>query len=138
MFKQFSGFSKMLLILGAIGLFSIVFSAITGRSACLIYSFIGVPCPSCGMTRAFLSLFRGDLSAALSNHPLFIIILLTPGIFLLKGLSEKKRSFLFCIIAAVFLVVWLLRLYLYFPHTDPFTLNQKAVIPMIIDFLKHV
>lgn len=32
--------------------------------------FLGIRCPGCGMTRAFLALARGDWAAALHFHPL--------------------------------------------------------------------
>ena len=37
-----------------------VFSYI-GDIGCLIRRFIHIPCPTCGMTRAFLSLIKGDI-----------------------------------------------------------------------------
>lgn len=30
---------------------------------CVIYSFTGIPCPTCNMTRALLSLLKGDIYA---------------------------------------------------------------------------
>ena len=44
-----------------------------------------LPCPGCGMTRAWLSLLHGDLSAAFRFHPFFwavpvlLVFLLTDG-----------------------------------------------------------
>ena len=34
----------------------------------------GVPCPGCGMTRAYLHLFEGDIQGAFYFHPLFWLI----------------------------------------------------------------
>lgn len=37
--------------------------------------FFGVPCPGCGLTRATLLLFSGDVAAALRMHPLVLVLL---------------------------------------------------------------
>jgi Protein of unknown function (DUF2752) len=37
---------------------------------CPMASSFGIPCPGCGLTRATLALFHGDLRAALHFHPL--------------------------------------------------------------------
>ncbi len=36
---------------------------------CLFHRLTGLDCPGCGMTRAFLSLLRGDVPGALHLHP---------------------------------------------------------------------
>jgi len=37
---------------------------------CPLRRFAGLPCPSCGLTRAFAHLAKGEWSAALRDHPL--------------------------------------------------------------------
>lgn len=37
---------------------------------CLLRRMTGVPCPTCGMTRAFVAMGRGDVVAAARHHPL--------------------------------------------------------------------
>jgi hypothetical protein len=39
-------------------------------SVCLFRNATGIPCPGCGMTRAFALLARGEWRAALAMHPL--------------------------------------------------------------------
>ena len=52
---------------------------------CPFRALTGLPCPGCGMTRAWISLLHGDLSAAFRFHPLFwavpvlLVFLLTDG-----------------------------------------------------------
>lgn len=38
---------------------------------CLFRRFTGLPCPGCGMSRAWLAVLRGDIAVALAYHPLF-------------------------------------------------------------------
>lgn len=50
---------------------------------CPTATFLGVPCPGCGLTRASLALLRADFAAALAWHPLSP--LMTPLLALLVG-----------------------------------------------------
>ncbi len=43
--------------------------AFDGPVTCPTRLLFGVPCPGCGMTRAFACLWRGDLAAAVRLHP---------------------------------------------------------------------
>ena len=43
----------------------------------------GIPCPGCGMTRAFTSLFHFDLTRAFLYHPLFPLIIITAILFVM-------------------------------------------------------
>jgi hypothetical protein len=40
---------------------------------CPFRLFFGIPCPGCGMTRAFFAFFRGDFSGMMQAHPLFVV-----------------------------------------------------------------
>ena len=41
---------------------------------CVFRTVTGIPCPGCGMTRAWLAVLRLDFAAALAYHPLFWIV----------------------------------------------------------------
>ncbi|HXO30591.1 MAG TPA: DUF2752 domain-containing protein [Thermoanaerobaculia bacterium] len=41
-----------------------------GFAFCPLRRFAGLPCPGCGMTRAFAHLAKGEWSAAVHDHPL--------------------------------------------------------------------
>lgn len=61
---------------------------------CLILSFTGIPCPSCGLTRSFTALAQGKFILSLQKHPfglpLFFFFLLTTIHLILEILSKKK------------------------------------------------
>lgn len=78
---------------------------------CPIRFLSGISCAGCGMTRAWLSLLRLDLSSAFAFHPLFWLPVPAALLLLLRQ-RVPKRVFQISmgIIVALFLLVYLLRL----------------------------
>lgn len=79
----------------------------SGHRVCLIKNATGIPCPSCGSTRAIVHLLRGDWQQALYINPLSYFLLfglivlpvlalvdLTTGRALLPGLYFRAEAFL--------------------------------------------
>jgi hypothetical protein len=63
---------------------------------CLIKKCTGVPCPSCGSTRAVLLLLKGHFIASLQMNPfgiLIAIIMLLIPFWIVFDLLSKKESF---------------------------------------------
>jgi hypothetical protein len=46
-------------------------------TVCLVKNATGLPCPSCGSTRAVVALAQGDWSGVLKSNPLGVLIALT-------------------------------------------------------------
>jgi hypothetical protein len=70
-----------------------------GPVLCPMHALLGLPCPSCGLTRAFCRLARLDVWAALSFHalsvPLFAVALALPVVCayeLLRGRTSWWHS----------------------------------------------
>ena len=78
----------ILVLLGLSIIFLLIkkFSKITG-SICLIRGLTGIPCPSCGMSRAIIAFINGDIINAFRFHPLFWLP------FILFILIVFKRKF---------------------------------------------
>ncbi|WP_163195109.1 DUF2752 domain-containing protein [Clostridium thermarum] len=112
-------------ILAVIGAVSILIGFLTDRSICLFYNTTGVPCPGCGMTRAFLNLFNGHISEAFHFHPLFPLVLFIPFL-----MNNKKKIYLYSIIS-IFIAVWLIRLKLYYPDVEPMTYHEDNLFTFI-------
>ena len=61
-----------------------------GIRLCLFKRLTGIPCPTCGGTRAALHLLRGDPSAAWRSHPLATVLLL--GVMVYAALSAARLA----------------------------------------------
>ncbi len=56
----------VLLLILALGLAAVVF-----QPPCLVRQLLHIPCPACGMTRAWLAALRLELGTAFLLHPMF-------------------------------------------------------------------
>jgi len=88
-------------------------------SLCPVLRLTGFPCPGCGMSRACVSVLKGDLISAFSYHPLFPLApFFVCGIILYcvpTKMSRKLRKYVeyFLIsVGGLFIVVWIIRLVL--------------------------
>lgn len=71
----------------------------------------GISCPGCGMTRAWLSAFAGDLDGAFAFHPLFWTVPVAFALLLMRNLMPKRLvSIGAATLVAALLVVWAVRL----------------------------
>ncbi|WP_330202706.1 DUF2752 domain-containing protein [Cyanobacterium sp. Dongsha4] len=75
---------------------SYFFSYSTYKSpfSCPILAFTGIPCPSCGLTRSFLSLTRGNVWESFSYHlfgPVIYSSLIVFSLHLLLEIFYKKK-----------------------------------------------
>ena len=78
---------------------------------CPIKYVTGISCAGCGMTRAWISLVRGDLQLAFSYHPLVLTpLLLIPMYVFRKKISEKSRRIIIAAVCAAFLIVYGIRM----------------------------
>lgn len=103
---------------------------------CPIYWITGVPCPGCGMTRALVSLLRGDIQGAFFMHPLIFVM----PVFLLLFIfgSKKVRSRASVVMIAVFLTVYAIRMVMYFPESKPMVYNHSSVLYTAINIIKNL
>lgn len=110
-----------------IGILSLLSNFFFQRSICLFHNIFGIPCPTCGMTRAYLHLFHGDFKMALYYHPLFFLVPI-----LLWSFLYSRRLFYLC--ATIFFLFWIYRMFLYFPYREPLVFNETALYPRIVHF----
>lgn len=88
-----------------------VLLAIGGR--CVFRTYLGFPCPGCGMSRAMLSALRLDFAAAFSYHPMFWAMPILYLYFLYDGALFRKKWLdraLLILFAAGFVIHWVFSL----------------------------
>ena len=68
-----------------------------GPILCPLRGLVGLPCPGCGLTRAFCALSRGDLLSALNFHafalPLALLMLLASALALAELMRGRAWQF---------------------------------------------
>lgn len=82
---------------------------------CVFRLMTGIPCPGCGMTRAWLAALRLDFAAAIAYHPLFWAV---PIAFLLAFVREETTSgkvkrgidIVIAVLCVLVISVWIVRL----------------------------
>ena len=102
--------------------------------ACPINLIFGVPCPGCGLTRAWLCVFHGSFTDAFLMHPLFWTVPLIAVFFFIGFFSEKfADSLAIKILAALgvatFLGVYIYRMVRFFPaQEEPMCFNSRSLL----------
>ena len=75
----------------------------------------GIPCPGCGMTRAFIALLKLNFTEAFYFHPLFpiVIIVLIFAVldyFKIFAFSRKVKDIATIVIPFIFIAIYFIRL----------------------------
>lgn len=119
----------------AIALFILVYIKYLG---CPIRHFFGVPCPGCGLSRAYLAFFSGDIGGAFACHPLFPVVVPVIFLFLHNDVFHfhigKKASYLIAVlIITLFISVYIVRVFIL--HDPGLTINfDNSVLHNIIEY----
>ena len=80
---------------------------------CLFKRITGLPCPGCGMTRAWFSLLKLDIEGAFYYHPLFWLApVLVFVIALYMRKPARKLEFVLFVISGIFIAAYIIRLFL--------------------------
>ena len=109
----------------------LAFAMFSDPGLCIFRRVTGIPCPSCGMTRSFISLFSGDIASAFFMHPLFWLVPVIFGLLVYSYYKKVNFTKIYIIIAVIFIVVYIARMILYFPHTYPMDYDHTSLIGRI-------
>ncbi|MBO4303527.1 MAG: DUF2752 domain-containing protein [Lentisphaeria bacterium] len=118
---------------------------------CLFRFHTGLPCPGCGLTRAFFALLRGDFRASVQFHALLLPVLFTllaalagtiaqarekagrplGSVLSFFGVLHKKKFFYLAVFLLLFLY-YLVRMILFFPAGPEPMVFEKNSLPGIL------
>ncbi len=102
-------------LLFSLGYAVLIGSMVALQIPCVFHYFLHIPCPGCGMTRAWLAAFRLDFQTAFEFHPMFWSLPVLYAYFLFDGGILRHKTLdriLLCGIALGFGIQWLCRLIL--------------------------
>lgn len=121
--------SIIILIIGYILLRE--FSKVTG-TICLIRGTVGIPCPTCGITRAINALIHGNVRLAFMYHPLFWLPIV---IAVLVVYIYKTKTFKIILIISIIAIImlYIIRMTLLFPDQEPMKYNNNSLIQKIFN-----
>ena len=72
-------------VIAGLLIFGLMF--LLGIYRCPLEFFVGIPCPLCGITRAFMALAKGDVALAFYYHPLWPLAPFAFGFYMLYYLE---------------------------------------------------
>lgn len=116
------------ILLGVPAVFSVAYflprvPGIDRFELCAVKGFVGVPCPGCGLTHAFVALAHGDLRGSVDAHPLGIVIALwllvlfgrtawaaATGRPLRELLTQRQRDWCLAAFLGALFLQWLVKL----------------------------
>lgn len=123
---------KYIIPISAIIFFYIFLRLLGIETNCYFKAILGIPCPGCGLTRAYLALLKGNLKEAFYYHPLFIVPVIVIIYILISKIRKYKNNMKFWLgICALFIVTWIIRMVLLFPSHEPMVFYKAALFPSI-------
>ena len=130
---------SLLVFIVALMMYFIIIKIIGLNNTCIIKNVTGIPCPSCGLTRSGIELFKLNFKDVFFYNPMIflVIIILLVIVFrntkLIKPVYHNNMFFITCII--IVLGYYFYRMALYFPNHLPMDFDSDAIIPRIVKFL---
>lgn len=133
--KQFHTYWPLLVICGGYVLISLIW--IEHYTNCLFKMTTGLPCPGCGLTRAFLALLRFDLAASFFFNPLWPLVIII-GLVIFFGPTKLGGKFLnskifWTVVFILVITIYIYRMLTVFP-SEPLTYEPRN----LINFLKEL
>lgn len=107
---------------------------------CPLRMICGLPCPGCGITRAFLLVLQGKFYEATMMHPFWIAVVLIVVLYLafrylggnLRQSKKIVRALRICLIAILILCIayYIYRMIYWFPNREPMVYDENNMIYM--------
>lgn len=121
-------------------LYGISMIVMTG-GLCPFQGMLGIPCPACGSTRAILLLIKGDLAGSLNMNPMALLFLLCImneiRVCYFKRGDPKKAMILLCVTVLISVLVYFVRMKLYFPFREPYLIEKRSLLFRLLQILNY-
>ncbi len=122
----------------------IIYFLLNHGNLCYFKTLTGVPCPGCGLTRAYLYLLKGEIREAFYFHPLFLvpfiiflILIINYQPYIKIGIVKKiyeSKSFWISIFV-LFITVYIVRMIVFFPDVEPMKFNENNLLSNILKLI---
>lgn len=121
----------------------------TFNAGCFWRATLGIPCPTCGLSRATERLLHGDFAGAWQMHPFVFLLVPLAAVILVIIMNKwrkRKKDIVFTwphyskaialgVIGLLYLI-FMVRMVLLYPHTEPLVWNDDALLPRTIRFIR--
>ena len=119
-----------------------VFMNLVFHAFCPLVIFSGFPCPGCGVTRAMACFVTGRWEQAWLFNPVVFPVAATAVYFVFRRYMAGKRVRGILGLAAVYVVllvlVYVVRMYLYFPDRIPYIYHEDNVLARFLPFYQQM
>lgn len=109
---------------------------------CPVVIFCGFPCPGCGITRAAVCFMTGRWQQAWQLNPVIYAIAVTTAYFIyrryLLGTKVVGLKWLITVVFVLLAVVYIVRMYLYFPDRAPYVYMEENMLARILPFYQQL
>lgn len=118
-------------------------NAVFGK-ICALRMLAGIPCPGCGLTRAFLLIVQGDIRTATEMHPfwipiVFVLVSFAVGRYFIENKEKRRKIFYIIRLLAILTLIGMFVLYVYrmvnyYPDVEPMVYDKDNILNMVKDF----
>lgn len=109
---------------------------------CPVVIFCGFPCPGCGITRAAVCFMTGRWQQVWQLNPVIYAIAVTTAYFIyrryLLGTKVVGLKWLITVVFVLLAVVYIVRMYLYFPDRAPYVYMEENMLARILPFYQQL
>lgn len=129
-------------------IFLIIVSEIIMGKICPVRMILGIPCPGCGVTRAFVLVLKGYFYEATVMHPIWILLVILAVAFMIaryfvedEEQSQKLIKILkkcFLAVIAFSIIFYVYRMIYWFPNRAPMEYDENNLIKNILENLKKL